>query len=70
MYEEIIVREYDAKRDGRAVEEVEKKCDAGPTGKLSLYTDLLGDPVCRVRHSPASLMLVRVFSSFSHIEDF
>lgn len=30
----------------------------GPTGKLSLYTDLMGDPICRVRHSPAFLMLV------------
>ncbi|KAL1540884.1 putative N-acetyltransferase HLS1 [Salvia divinorum] len=54
----VVVREYDAKRDGRAVEEVENRCDVGPTGKLSLYTDLLGDPVCRVRNSPASLMLV------------
>ncbi|XP_047960834.1 probable N-acetyltransferase HLS1 [Salvia hispanica] len=54
----MVVREYDAKRDCRAVEEVEKRCDVRATGKLSLHTDLLGDPVCRVRHSPTSLMLV------------
>lgn len=54
----VVVREYDAKKDCRAVEEVENRCEVGPSGKLSLYTDLLGDPICRVRHSPAYLMLV------------
>ncbi|KAL6587707.1 putative N-acetyltransferase hls1 [Orobanche minor] len=54
----VIVREYDAKKDGRAVEDVENRCEVGPSGKISLYTDLLGDPLCRVRHSPAYLMLV------------
>ncbi|KAG5563373.1 hypothetical protein RHGRI_005953 [Rhododendron griersonianum] len=33
-------------------------CEVGSGGKLSLFTDLLGDPICRVRHSPAYLMLV------------
>lgn len=61
MYAAMVVREYDAKRDCRAVEEVEKRCDVRATGKLSLHTDLLGDPVCRVRHSPTSLMLVLLF---------
>ncbi|KAK4426412.1 putative N-acetyltransferase HLS1-like [Sesamum alatum] len=54
----VVVREYDAEKDRRAVEEVENRCEVGPSGKLSLYTDLLGDPICRVRHSPAYLMLV------------
>lgn len=54
----IVVREFDAKRDSREVEEVEKRCEVGPNGELSLFTDLLGDPICRVRHSPAYLMLV------------
>lgn len=54
----IVVREFDAKRDNKEVEEVERRCEVGPTGKLSLYTDLLGDPICRVRNSPAYLMLV------------
>lgn len=52
------VREFDPKKDCRGVEEVERRCEVGPTGKLSLFTDLLGDPICRVRHSPAYLMLV------------
>ncbi|OIT37801.1 PREDICTED: probable N-acetyltransferase HLS1 [Nicotiana attenuata] len=54
----IVVREFECKKDCREVEEVERRCEVGPTGKLSLFTDLLGDPICRVRHSPAFLMLV------------
>ncbi|KAL9148094.1 hypothetical protein ABFS82_12G020100 [Erythranthe guttata] len=54
----VVVREYDEGKDRAAVEEVENRCEVGPSGKLSLYTDLLGDPICRVRHSPAYLMLV------------
>ncbi|KAL5556812.1 hypothetical protein UlMin_039048 [Ulmus minor] len=54
----IIIREYDPEKDRIKVEEVEKKCEAGPSGKTSLFTDLLGDPICRVRNSPAFLMLV------------
>ncbi|XP_010272325.1 PREDICTED: probable N-acetyltransferase HLS1, partial [Nelumbo nucifera] len=54
----IVVREFDAEKDCLGVEEVERRCEVGPSGKLSLFTDLLGDPICRVRHSPAFLMLV------------
>ncbi|XP_073005225.1 probable N-acetyltransferase HLS1-like [Typha latifolia] len=56
--EVIVVREYDAERDRHGVEAVERMCEVGPSGKLCLFTDLLGDPLCRIRHSPASLMLV------------
>lgn len=52
------VRGYDPSTDLATVEEVERRCEVGPTGKLSLFTDLLGDPICRVRHSPSYLMLV------------
>ncbi|CAN4083009.1 unnamed protein product [Withania somnifera] len=54
----IVVREFDVKKDSKEVEELEKRCEVGPSGKLSLFTHLLGDPICRVRHSPAYLMLV------------
>ncbi|KAI8032584.1 putative N-acetyltransferase HLS1-like [Camellia lanceoleosa] len=54
----LVVREFDAEKDCRGVEEVETRCEVGPSGKLSLFTDLLGDPICRVRNSPAYLMLV------------
>nr|GLL49215.1 probable N-acetyltransferase HLS1 [Ipomoea trifida] len=56
----VVVRDYDPKNDCRAVEEVERICEVGPGagGKLSIFTDLLGDPICRVRNSPSYQMLV------------
>ncbi|XP_051141040.1 probable N-acetyltransferase HLS1 [Andrographis paniculata] len=61
-HEVVVVREYDRKTDRRAVEEVEEMCQVGRTGngkhRLSLHTHLLGDPMSRLRNSPASRMLV------------
>jgi len=54
----VTVREFDPNKDVEAVEAVERICEVGPTGKLSLFTDLHGDPICRVRNSPTFLMLV------------
>ncbi|KAF1002392.1 putative N-acetyltransferase HLS1 [Apium graveolens] len=54
----VIIREYEPEKDCQKVEEVERICEVGPSGKLSLFTDQLGDPVCRIRNSPTSLMLV------------
>ena len=54
----VVVREYEKEKDGKEVEEVERRCEVGPNSKVSLFTDLLGDPLCRIRHSPAFLMLV------------
>ncbi|CAL4944544.1 unnamed protein product [Urochloa decumbens] len=54
----VVVREYDGARDRRGVEAVERACEVGSCGKMCLFTDLLGDPLCRIRHSPAFLMLV------------
>ncbi|KAL0914598.1 hypothetical protein M5K25_014960 [Dendrobium thyrsiflorum] len=54
----VVVREFEPERDKEAVEVLEKTCEVGPSGKMSLFTDLLGDPLCRVRHSPSFFMLV------------
>lgn len=54
----VVVREFDAKKDSTAVVDLEGRCEVGPSGELSLFTDLLGDPICRVRNSPSYLMLV------------
>ncbi|XP_042431784.1 probable N-acetyltransferase HLS1 [Zingiber officinale] len=56
----VLIREYQADRDREAVENLERMCEVGPSGGggMSLFTDLLGDPLCRVRHSPSFLMLV------------
>lgn len=70
----VIVREFNPNKDREGVEGVERICEVGPSGELSLFTDLLGDPICRVRNSPTFLMLVlysipkliiNVFSFFS-----
>ncbi|RZC55061.1 hypothetical protein C5167_013913 [Papaver somniferum] len=55
---EIVVRDYNEKKDKEAVEELERQCEFGSSGKPSLLTDLMGDSVCRVRNSPACIMLV------------
>ncbi|EPS58026.1 hypothetical protein M569_16789 [Genlisea aurea] len=55
----VVVREYDDEKDSVAVGKAESRWESsGPCGKLSLQTDHLGDPICRVRHSPSRLMLV------------
>jgi len=58
------VREFDGVRDVEQVERLERRCEVGPSGKVSLFTDLMGDPICRVRHCPAYAMLVRYFFIF------
>ncbi|XP_074557809.1 putative N-acetyltransferase HLS1 [Curcuma longa] len=58
----VMIREYEAERDREAAENLERMCEVGPSdgdsSGMSLITDLLGDPLCRVRHSPPFLMLV------------
>ena len=61
----MVVRAYDDDdaRDRAGVEEVELACEVrcmSGGGKMCLFTDLLGDPLCRIRHSPDSLVLVRI----------
>lgn len=55
----VTVREFDPERDCAGALAVESSCDLAPGGSMSLFTDLLGDPICRIRHSPSFLMLVR-----------
>lgn len=67
MAEMLIVREFNVETDITAVEELERLCEVGPSGKTSIYTDFMGDPICRIRHSPVYLMLVRIHSDFQKI---
>ena len=55
----LVIRELDMNKDTRKVEELERRCEAGSCGEMSLFTDLLGDPICRIRNSPSFIMLVR-----------
>lgn len=61
----IVVRELDLKKDLLEVEDLERRCEVGNSGKISLFTDLHGDPISRVRHSPAFLMLVNTKYTFT-----
>uniref|UniRef100_A0A7N2N083 N-acetyltransferase domain-containing protein n=2 Tax=Quercus lobata TaxID=97700 RepID=A0A7N2N083_QUELO len=54
----IEVREFNANKDIPSVEDIERRCEVGSTGQMSLFTNLLGDPISRIRHSPSFLMLV------------
>ena len=55
----VVIREYNPDTDRDGTEAVDRDCDVGPGGGMSLHADLLGDPVARIRHSPHYLMLVR-----------
>ncbi|CAK8539645.1 unnamed protein product [Lathyrus sativus] len=54
----VVVREFQVNKDTERVVTLENTCEVGPTNKLSLFTDMLGDPICRLRNSPSFLMLV------------
>ncbi|KAM0845238.1 hypothetical protein ACQ4PT_056511 [Festuca glaucescens] len=51
------IREYHPS-DRAGTEAVDGECEVGQPGGMSLHADLLGDPLARIRHSPAFLMLV------------
>lgn len=57
--EEVVVRFYNKTTDLAKVVDWERKCEAGPGGQVALLQDVLGDPLCRVRHFPAYSMLVK-----------
>ncbi|KAL5757245.1 hypothetical protein ACOSP7_021692 [Xanthoceras sorbifolium] len=64
----VLVREYNEESDKEAVEELESKCEIGQQGKPTLVTDLMGDPVCRVRHFPSHIVLVAEYGEKNNKE--
>jgi hypothetical protein len=42
------VREFEPNKDKESVEAVDKVCEVGPSGKLSLFTNLHGDPIYKI----------------------
>ncbi|KAK7255106.1 hypothetical protein RIF29_28509 [Crotalaria pallida] len=54
----VVVKEYDEERHKVALEKMEKLCEVGQRGKPCLVTDLMGDPICRIRHFLLHVMLV------------
>lgn len=68
----ILVRPYAKETDLWQVEALEGRCAAGLAGgaasssSSTLFVDLLGDPICRVRHLPVYTMLVAEISGDDH----
>lgn len=72
----VVVREYEEERDKAGVERMEMRCEVTGqrTGtdnkrkkkKAFMVTDLLGDPLCRVRSFPLHVMLVPHSPSLPH----
>jgi hypothetical protein len=69
----ILVRPYAKETDLWQVEALERRCAAGLAGgdgssssSSTLFVDLLGDPVGRVRHLPVYTMLVAEVSGDDH----
>ncbi|CAK9135443.1 unnamed protein product [Ilex paraguariensis] len=55
---EIKVRSYNGQIDRTRVEDLERRCEVGPAEHVFLFTDTMGDPICRIRNSPMYKMLV------------
>lgn len=54
----VVIREYDGERDLELVEKFEKHIEIGSRRGLSILTNMMGDPLCRVRLYPDHIMLV------------
>ncbi|XP_057431073.1 probable N-acetyltransferase HLS1-like [Lotus japonicus] len=57
------IRSYEAQSDRAQVENLEKRCEVGPSESVFLFTDTMGDPICRIRNSPMYMMLVAEFDN-------
>ncbi|XP_023007288.1 probable N-acetyltransferase HLS1-like [Cucurbita maxima] len=55
-----VIRNYEESRlsDRAQVADLEQRCEIGSSKRVFLFTDTLGDPICRIRHSPLYKMLV------------
>ncbi|OVA02750.1 GNAT domain [Macleaya cordata] len=56
---DIKIRSYDMQIDRSRVEDLERRCQVGPAESMFLlFTDTMGDPICRISNSPLYKMLV------------
>lgn len=54
----ILIREFNEERDMKVVEKLERNCEIGSRKGLSILTNMMGDPLCRIRLYPIRVMLV------------
>lgn len=54
----VLIREIDEDRDLEVVEKLERSCEIGSRRGYSILTNMMGDPLCRVRLYSVHVMLV------------
>ncbi|KAI3908558.1 hypothetical protein MKX01_009360 [Papaver californicum] len=55
----VTIRNYDREIDKSRVEDLERRCEVGSADSMfHLFTDTMGDPICRIKNSPLYKMLV------------
>ncbi|KAJ4839554.1 hypothetical protein Tsubulata_042792, partial [Turnera subulata] len=58
MENKVVIREYNEDRDIEVVGKLEKKCEIGSNKEVSIFTNMMGDPLSRIRFYPVHIMLV------------
>lgn len=54
----VLIREYNEDTDMEVVGRLEKNCEIGSNKEVSIFTNMKGDPLCRIRFYPIHVMLV------------
>lgn len=54
----VLIREFNADTDSEVVGKLERNCDLGSKRGVSIFTNMMGDPCCRIRFYPLHVMLV------------
>ncbi|XP_058077297.1 probable N-acetyltransferase HLS1 [Magnolia sinica] len=54
----LLIREFNEERDLKMVERLERNCEIGSRKGLSILTNMMGDPLCRIRLYPTHVMMV------------
>jgi len=62
MEKKVIIREFDGERDLERIEKLERDLEIGSRRGFSIFSNMMGDPLCRVRLYPNHIMLVGVVS--------
>ncbi|KAG5011721.1 hypothetical protein AAZX31_09G035300 [Glycine max] len=54
----VLIREYNEDKDAKMVRKLERNCEGGTKKVVSIFTNMTGDPLSRIRFFPLHVMLV------------
>lgn len=54
----LLIREFDEDRDVKVVGKLERNCEIETKKGVSIFTNMMGDPLSRIRFYPLHVMLV------------